>query len=176
MWTNILISHIPTRRIAVLYGNSLLEELPDSFPKQLHHFTVPLAVYECSDFFFFHIHCWLLPTATLLVPLERKYATLFILLVVKYRLTSLSLEMAHGSLALSLTAPFRRLNQWFQYLSRWLFQDAGLLVLLSLLWVFCFLQCLKYLLPLRHTLDLGIIDNWFHFLNISLSDHCFIFF
>ena len=37
----------------MLYGNSLLEELPDSFPKQLHHFTVPLAVYECSDFFFF---------------------------------------------------------------------------------------------------------------------------
>lgn len=54
MWTNILISHIPRRRIAVSSGNSLLEELPDSFPKQLYHFTVPLAVYEGSDFFFPH--------------------------------------------------------------------------------------------------------------------------
>ena len=49
MWTNILISHIPRRRIAVSSGNSLLEELPDSFPKQLYHFTVPLAVQESSS-------------------------------------------------------------------------------------------------------------------------------
>ena len=40
VWINILISHIPRRRIAGSYGNSLFEELPDSFPKQLHHFTL----------------------------------------------------------------------------------------------------------------------------------------
>ena len=124
----------------------MLEELPDCFPKQLHHFTIPLAVYEGSDFF--HIHCSLLPTAILLVPVERKYAT---------SVPSCCSEIqAHSSFlrdgswligTLFNIAFFRRLDWWFQYPSRWLFQYSGLLVLLPLFWLSCFLPCLKYLFP-----------------------------
>ena len=54
MWTYIFISlgYTPRSRIAGLYGNcvQLFMELPDCFPKWLHHFTFPPTVYENSYF------------------------------------------------------------------------------------------------------------------------------
>lgn len=86
-------------RMVILF--KLLEELPDCFPTQLHHFTIPLAVCEGFDFstfpagFYQLPHCWCL--------WRGNTPPLFLLMAFKYRPTSLSLKKAPGSLAFSLT-------------------------------------------------------------------------
>ena len=56
-WTYVSTSwgSVPKRGIAGSHDNLclLFAELPDSFPKQLHYFTIPPAVYERSVFFIF---------------------------------------------------------------------------------------------------------------------------
>lgn len=46
VWTYIFISlgQLPRSGIAGLYGDSVSEELPNCFPKRLHHFTVSPAI------------------------------------------------------------------------------------------------------------------------------------
>ena len=53
MWTCVLISLGPRSGIAGSYHHCIwpFKELPDCFPKWLHHFTFLPAVYESSNFF-----------------------------------------------------------------------------------------------------------------------------
>ena len=52
MFSFLLDMCVPRSRVGGSYRNSVLsvEELPDSFPKCLHHFTFPPTMYKGSDF------------------------------------------------------------------------------------------------------------------------------